>query len=60
MRGGQIYWADAFYIQKEIIDTNYQDKQVEQIKRDFEMAARLGFMDLKYRLEQEYQSRVVV
>jgi len=60
VRGGQIYWADAFYIKKEIIDTMYDDKSIEQIKRDSAMAERLGFLDLKYRLDQEYQNREAV
>ncbi|EGG98442.1 methyltransferase2C FkbM family domain protein [gamma proteobacterium IMCC2047] len=42
-RGGQIYWADAFYVRKEIIDTVYDEKSIEQIKRDAEIAHRLGF-----------------
>lgn len=57
VRGGQIYWADAFYIRKEIVNTTYDINAIEQIKRDSEIAYRLGFIDLKYRLDKLYESR---
>ena len=41
-RGGQIYWADAFYIQKNIVDVQYNDSSDGQIKRDSNIANRLG------------------
>ena len=59
VRGGQIYWADAFYIQKDIIDVKYNKNSIEQIKRDSSMASRLGFLDLRLRLDKELTRRGV-
>lgn len=53
VRGGQIYWADAFYIKKEIIDVSYSNESCESIKKDFEIARMLGFLDLCYRLDNK-------
>jgi hypothetical protein len=52
VRGGQLYWADAFYVRKEIVETIYDNNAIEQSRRDSEIAKRLGFMDLKYRIDQ--------
>lgn len=57
VRGGQLYWADAFYVRKEIVDTTYENESFEQLKRDSEIAKRLGFMDLKYRIDKIQESR---
>lgn len=53
-RGGQLYWADAFYARKEIVDAAYNENETAQLKRDSDIAGRLGFLDLKYRLEKEH------
>jgi len=53
VRGGQLYWADAFYIRKEIVDIVYDENSSEQIKRDSDIANLLGFIDLKLRLDKE-------
>lgn len=58
VRGGQIYWADAYYIRKEIVDVNYDMQSTEQIFRDAKLAHRLGFIDLEYRLMKEYDKRI--
>jgi FkbM family methyltransferase len=52
-RGGQLFWADAFYIQKEIIDTNYTTNNKQQLQRDMELSEALGFLDLKQRLSNK-------
>jgi len=56
VRGGQIYWADAFYIKEDIVNTNYTIESIEQIKRDAYLASKLGFLDLKSRLDKAYES----
>lgn len=56
VRGGQIYWADAFYIRKEIVNTTYNLESKGQILRDLNIAKKLGFLDLKERLERFYNS----
>lgn len=56
-RGGQLYWADAFYIKKNIVNVIYESGSVEEIKRDAAIASRLGFLDLKLRLETAYKER---
>jgi len=52
VRGGQLYWADAFYVRKQIVDATYENESLDQLKRDSEIAERLGFMDLKYRIDK--------
>ena len=49
-RGGQLYWADAFYIKKEIVDSAYGEDIID-IARDSNIAEMLGFLDLKSRLD---------
>ncbi len=58
-RGGQIYWADAFYIRSEIVDVLYDKQSIKQIKRDSELAYRLGFLDIKKRLDIELKNREI-
>lgn len=54
VRGGQIYWADAFYIKKKIVETSYNKGEIEKIRRHSKIAEMLGFLDLKDRLDKEY------
>jgi hypothetical protein len=51
VHGGQLYWADAFYIKKEIVDCKYSKLDIEQMTRDSEIARRLGFLDLVFRID---------
>lgn len=57
VRGGQLYWADAFYVRKEIVETKYDNTALEQSRRDSELARRLGFMDLTYRIDQARENQ---
>lgn len=50
LRGGQLYWADAFYIKKDIVDTKYDKDSQSEIVRDAKIAKMLGFLDLEDRL----------
>lgn len=50
-RGGQVYWADAFYIKKDIVDTLYKKTDLLQLEKDAEIARMLGFLDLELRLK---------
>jgi hypothetical protein len=52
VRGGQIYWADAYYIRKQIADATYDKTDVNTIKRDSEIARLLGLLDIKDRLDK--------
>ena len=50
-RGGQIFWADALYVKKEIVHNHVTSDSSEQIKRDHEIAMRLGLSDLASRIK---------
>ena len=56
VRGGQIFWADAFYVKKEIVDTQYNKGSLDALKRDAMIAGMLGFHDLEGRLNKKYMS----
>lgn len=50
-RGGQLYWADAFYVKKEIVGTLYKKTDFFQLEKDIKIARMLGFIDLELRLK---------
>lgn len=49
-RGGQVFWADAIYVKKEIIHGDMSSASVKQNKIDHEIADRLGLLDLAARI----------
>lgn len=50
-RGGQLYWADAFYVKESIVNVDYSGESKEQIRNDAILAERLGLLDLSSRLK---------
>lgn len=46
--GGQLYWADAHYVRKEILHLNYADRN--QLVRDAMLMKVVGFTDIANRL----------
>lgn len=54
-RGGQLFWADAIYVKKEIIHGAISSASVKQLKRDHDIAVRLGMLDLAARIENQTQ-----
>ncbi|GHZ26231.1 2-O-methyltransferase NoeI [Vibrio cholerae] len=50
-RGGQLFWADAFYVKEDIINLNYKGSSRNTIRNDALIAERLGFKDLSLRIK---------
>ncbi|PCI77283.1 methyltransferase FkbM [Candidatus Aerophobetes bacterium] len=51
MRGGQLYWTDAYYVRKEMATGT--DLSKDQLVRDIVLLKHLGFEDLARRLEKK-------
>jgi hypothetical protein len=49
--GGQLYWADAHYVKKNMIDSTVLSKQ--QTRRDLELLKCLGFDDIVSRINDK-------
>jgi FkbM family methyltransferase len=56
-RGGQLFWADAFYVREDIVNLNYANTDQSTINNDALIAKRLGFTDLSLRIKN-YKARV--
>ena len=56
-RGGQIFWADANYVKKEIIHTDLYEIPEKQRKKDYEMSNMLGLSDIASCL-RNYQGKM--
>lgn len=46
--GGQLYWADAHYVRKEMLQNNYDD--LNQVVRDVTLMRAVGFTDIANRI----------